>query len=159
MINLNVSTTIYRPVRQVFDYVSMPENDFQWQYGTLATANLSDAMGAIGALFRSIGHLMGRRVLSTFEVTEYEPHTKYAFKSVSGPLNSVTCYTFEMIDGCTKVNVTTHANIVNSFHINEALLEKRMKKQLQENLTLLKTLLEGKGAPSALETKLLTARM
>lgn len=150
---------IYRPVGQVFDYVSAPENDFQWQYGTLATANLSEATGAIGALFRSIGHLMGRRVLSTFEVTEYEPHTKYAFKSVSGPLNSVTCYTFEIANGCTKVNVATQANIINSFQINEAVLEKRMKKQLKENLALLKDLLEGRrGAPVA-EIKSLIVEM
>jgi len=86
MINLNVSTTIYRPIGQVFEFMSAPENDFQWQYGTLVSARLSEGDSEIGTSFRSIGHLMGRRVQSTFEVTEFEPNRKYAFKSLSGPL-------------------------------------------------------------------------
>jgi hypothetical protein len=42
MIILKVSTMICRTVKQVFDFVSAPENDFQWQYGTLAAARVSD---------------------------------------------------------------------------------------------------------------------
>jgi hypothetical protein len=72
MIDVNISVTIYKPVQQVFDFVSRPENDFQWQYGTLETARLSECANNSGTLFRSIGHLMGRRNLSTFEVAEYE---------------------------------------------------------------------------------------
>jgi len=71
MINLNISTIIYQPIKQVFDFVSAPENDFQWQYGTLASARLSEEVGSrLGTFFRSIGHLLGRRNLSTFGVIE-----------------------------------------------------------------------------------------
>jgi uncharacterized protein YndB with AHSA1/START domain len=144
MINLNISTMIYRPVKQVFDFVSAPENDFQWQYGTLASARISDDVHEVGNSFRSIGHLMGRRVQSTFEVTEYEPNKKYGFKSLSGPLHSQTDYTFEMADGSTRINVSTQANVVNFFQVDEGILEKKMKKQLKENLAMLKDLLEAK---------------
>jgi hypothetical protein len=51
MIKLNVSTMIYRPVQQVFDFVSAPENDFQWQYGTLAAARLPDGVDRLGSFF------------------------------------------------------------------------------------------------------------
>lgn len=143
MINLTVSTKIYRPIKQVFDFVSKPENDFQWQYGTLASARLSEEnTSTMGSFFRSIGHLMGRRVMGTFEVTEYEPERKYGFKSLSGPLNSQTSYTFEIADGSTKVNVLTQANLVNFFQMDERIVEKMMKKQIKENLTMLKDLLE-----------------
>ena len=74
MINLISSILIERPARQVFDFVSTPENDFQWQYGILATARLPKGSGAMRTFFRSIGHLMGRRNLSTFEITELEPN-------------------------------------------------------------------------------------
>jgi len=145
MINLNVSTMIYRPVSQVFNFMSAPENDFQWQYGTLATARLSEEVaGSIGSLFRSIGHLVGQRFESTFEVTEYEPNRKYGFKSLSGPLNSQTSYTFEIASGSTKVTVATQANLINSFQMAEGILEKKLKKQLKENLAMLKELLEAK---------------
>jgi uncharacterized membrane protein len=144
MINLNVSTMIYRPIRQVFDFVSTPENDFQWQYGTLASASLSEGTGAIGTLFRSISHLMGRRIESTFEVTEYALNKKYGFKSLSGPLHSQTSYTFEIANGSTKITVSTQANLVNLFQVGEGILEKKMKKQLKEDLAMLKEILEAK---------------
>src|SRR6266498_4102052 len=141
MINLNVSTMIYQPIKQVFDFVSIPENDFQWQYGTLASAKLTDGISNLGSFFRSVGHLLGHRVQGTFEVTEYEPNRKYGFKSISGPLHSQTSYTFEADNGSTRISISTQAHVVNFFQMNERLLEKKMKKQLKENLVLLKDLL------------------
>ena len=158
MINLNVSTMIYRPVQQVFEFVSSPENDFQWQYGTLATAGLSEGASRAGSFFRSIGHLLGQRVQSTFEVTEYEPNTKYGFKSLSGPLHSQTSYTFEVDRGSTKISISTQAHVADSFRMNERLVEKKMKKQLKENLILLKDLLEAKRMPPNFEVNPPTGR-
>ncbi|HET9911709.1 MAG TPA: SRPBCC family protein [Anaerolineales bacterium] len=146
MINLNVSTMIYRPIGQVFDFVSAPENDFQWQYGILESVRLPGGASNIGTLFRSVGHLMGHRLESTFEVTEYAPNKNYGFKSLSGPLHSQTSYTFEIVSGSTKVTVSTQANLVNFFQTGEGILEKKMKKQLKEDLTMLKGILEAKQA-------------
>lgn len=150
MIKINTNTIIYRPIKQVFDFVSTPENDFQWQYGTLASSRLSKKSNAIGSFFRSIGHLMGRRNLSTFEVTEYEPGRRYGFKSLSGPLNSHTIFTFEMNQGSTRVSISVQAQVhgINSEVISEVTLEKKMKNQIKENLKLLKELLEENTASS-----------
>jgi uncharacterized protein YndB with AHSA1/START domain len=142
MIHLEMSTTIYRPIQQVFDFVSTPENDFQWQYGTLATSKLSEGMSKKGTAFRSVGHLMGHRVQGTFEVIEYEPNREYGFKSLSGPLHSQTLYTFEMANGGTRIKMSTWAHVVNFFNVDERLLGTKIKKQWKENLTLLKGLLE-----------------
>lgn len=142
MINLTFNIKIYRPIKRVFDFVSEPENDFQWQYGTLASTRLPDNASAIGSFFQSIGYLMGRRIHGTFEVTEYEPCSKYGFKSLSGPLNSQTSYTFEIAEGSTKVNVSTQANLINFFQMDERIVERMMKKQIRENLAMLKSLLE-----------------
>jgi uncharacterized protein YndB with AHSA1/START domain len=144
MINLYMSTTIYKPVQQVFDFVSEPENDFQWQYATLETARLSEGVNNSGTFFRSIGHLMGRRNMSTFEVTEYEPNKKYSFRSLSGPLHSQTSYSFETFKSCTKINISMQANVIDFFQMDESLVERYLKRQLKENLAMLKGLLETK---------------
>lgn len=155
MINLNMSTIIYQPIKQVFDFVSAPENDFQWQYGTLASARLSEDIDSrLGTFFRSIGHLFGRRNLSTFEVTEYEPNKKYGFKTLSGLLCSETFYRFEIFNNSTMVNTITQAGVINPLQFNEGVLEKKMKKQLKENMTILKDLLEVQRTLPAFEKKL-----
>ena len=142
MINLISSILIERPVKQVFDFVSTAENDFRWRYGTLATARLPRGSSAMRTFFRSIGHLMGRRNLSTFEITEFEPNKKYGFKSLSGPVYSRTSYTLENISGRTRINVSIQASAPNFFHIAEKLLWKTMKIQLEEDVATLKTILE-----------------
>lgn len=142
MINLMSSTLIDRPIGQVFEFVSTPENDFRWQYGTLAAARLPRGGGAMQTFFRSIGHLMGRRNLSTFEVTEYEPDKKYGFKSLSGPVHTRTSYILEPVGGRTRVNVFIQASAPDFFHITERLLGRTMKRQLEENVSVLKTILE-----------------
>jgi len=106
MINLISTKLIYRPIKQIFDFTSTPENDFQWQYGTLKSARISEGSMRVGTFIRSIGHFMGHRIEGTFEVTEYEPNQKYGFKSLSGPLHSQTLYTFEIAGGGTKVKHT-----------------------------------------------------
>lgn len=137
-----MNAQICRSLKQVFSFVTTPENDFQWQYGTFASARIRQSLPDRGSFFRSIGHLMGRRNLSTFEVTEYDPNKRYGFKSLSGPLDTETTYNFEIVDGCTKITITTRANVVDFFPQDEGILEKRMKKQLKENLGMLKDLLE-----------------
>jgi len=134
---------IYSPVQQVFDFVSEPENDFQWQYGTLETARLSEDVNNTRIHYRSIGHFMGRRNLSTFEVAEYKPNKKYSIKSLSGPLYSQTSYTFETVNSGTKVNVSIQASVADFHQMDEGLVEKSLRKQLKENLALLKNLLEA----------------
>jgi hypothetical protein len=136
------STLIYRPIKRVFDFISMPENDFQWQYGTLASTRLSEGIIGLGACFQSVGHFMEIRMQSTFEVTEYEPNQKYGFKSTSGPLQSFTTYTLEILKGSTKVTVSLQASAINLIGLNENVLEKKMKRQLKENLAMLKNILE-----------------
>ncbi len=142
MINISSSINIYRPIKQVFDFITFSENDFQWQYGTLASGQFSEGLARGGSFFRSIGHLMGRRIHSTFEITDFEANRKYGFKSLSGPMDSQTLYTFEMDKGSTKINISTQASVINFFQIRETILEKQMKKQLKENLEMLKKILE-----------------
>lgn len=143
MINLSTTVTIYRPIEQVFDFVSDTENDFQWQYGTLDAARLSTDLTGAGAFFRSVGHFMGRRFLGTFEITEYETNRKYGFKSLSGPLRSQTLYTFDIASGRTRLNVAMQASVVDFFEVGEGILEKQLRRQLKEDLGLLKAILEG----------------
>jgi Polyketide cyclase / dehydrase and lipid transport len=144
MINFKSSEVICRPAGQVFHFLSTPENDVRWHYGTLASSTLTEGIPSKGTFFRSIGHWMGRRNLSTFEVTEYQPDQKYGFKSLSAPFSSQTSYSLGMADnGCTKIEISIQADVVNFFQMDEGILEKKMKKQLKEDLAMLKDLLEA----------------
>ena len=151
MFNLTTSTVIEAPINSVFDYMSTPENDFQWQYGTLATASITNRRNQMGVYFRSIGHLMGQRNLGTYEVIESSANLKYRFKSISGPLHLQTTYAFKMVGDETKVDISIRVGAVKFIHVKERILGRRMKKQLKENLAVLKGILEAGRIPSSPE--------
>lgn len=142
MIQISSNTQIYRPIKRVFDFISTPENDFQWQYGTLASISMPESKAGLGACFQSTGLMMGHRYQGTFEVTEFEPNSRYGFKSLSGPLQSFTSYALDIVRGSTEVKLLMQANIVHWIESNETMLQKKMKKQLKENLAMLKSILE-----------------
>jgi hypothetical protein len=85
---------------------------------------------------------MGQRVQTTFEVVEYEPTSRYGFKSLSGPLQSFTSFTLEIAKGYTQVKLSLQANLTNSVELSENVLEKKMKRQFKENLAMLKNVME-----------------
>jgi hypothetical protein len=143
MISFDLYTHIYRPLKQVFCFVATPENDFQWQYGTLASDRISKGEMGIGTLFRVTAHFMGQRIESTYEVTEFEPNKKYGFESRSGPTDSHTLYTFETTQGRTKINIFAQVNAGDLFKPGDLTIEKKIKKQYRENLALLKGVLEA----------------
>jgi hypothetical protein len=143
MISIDLNTHIYRPLNQVFTFVATPENDFQWQYGTLASTQISKGETQVGTLFRAVGHLMGRRIETTYEVTAFEPNKRYGFKSISGPVDLYTLYTFEMTESGTKINLSMGANPRDLFRLNDANVIKQFKKQYKENLAMLKSVLEA----------------
>jgi len=143
MISFDVNTYIYRPLKQVFSFVATPENDFQWQYGTLASAQISKGEMGIGTLFHSVGHFMGQRIESVYEVTEFEPNKRYGFKSRSGPMDSHTLYTFEVTKGSTRINICTRVSPGDLYKPGDVTVEKKVKKQYRENLALLKGVLEA----------------
>jgi len=143
MISFDLNTNIYRPLNQVFCFVATPENDFQWQYGTLTSTQISEGEIGIGTVFRSVGHFMGHRIESIYEVTEFEPNKRYGFKSRSGPMDSHTLYTFEVLGGSTKINISTRISPGDLFKPDNVAIEKKVKKQYRENLALLKGILEA----------------
>ncbi len=143
MIQLDLSIIIYRPLATVFNFISRSANDFEWQYGTLAADQVSAGTTGVGSSFRSVGHLMGRRMIGTFEITEYETNRQYGFKSLSGPLELHTLYTLETTDGRTRIRITTQASPAEALAGHEGVMEKYMQKQLKDNLAMLKTILEG----------------
>jgi hypothetical protein len=142
MIKFDLDIDIYRPLQEVFAFVVTPENDFHWQYGTLMSSQISNGEIGIGTLFRVVGHFMGRRMESVYEVTEFESNKRYGFKSQPGSLDLYTLYTFGVIKGRTTMNVFVQINPGDASIASNTTAEKSIKKQYKENLALLKDILE-----------------
>ena len=147
MIRFELSTHIHRPLSQVFAFVTTPENDFQWQYGTLATERVSNGEVGEGTLFRAVGHFLGQRMERVFEVTRFERNKVYAHKSISGPLFSQTLYRFAILGARTVLQVAVQLDPASSLGSVGLKNEKQVRNQYRQDLQLLRTVLETISSP------------
>jgi uncharacterized membrane protein len=143
MAKAEVSTTIKRPVEDVFAVIINFENRPKWSSGSLESKITSAGPIGVGTTSRSVTKLLGRRIESESEVTEFEPNRKFAEKSKSGPFPFQGSMTFEQIEGETRVNFTIEAEPGGFFKLAEPLIVIIAKRQFQSDLDNLKDLMEA----------------
>ena len=143
MATFNVSTTIKRPVEDVFAVLSNVENNPKWSSAALESEQTSAGPIGVGTTARFVGKFLGRRIESESEVTEFEPNRKYSWQSKSGPFPIKASTTFEQIEGGTRVNTTAEAEPGGFFKLAEPLIVSMGKRQFQSDLDNLKDLMEA----------------
>jgi len=143
MATFDVSTTIKRPVEDVFAVLSNVENNPKWSSVALEAQQTSPGPIGVGTTARFVGKFLGRRIESESEVTEFEPNRKYSWKSKSGPFPIKASTTFEQIEGGTRVNTTAEADPGGFFKLAEPLIMSMGKRQFQNDLDNLRDLMEA----------------
>jgi uncharacterized protein YndB with AHSA1/START domain len=96
------TVTIDRPIEEVFEYVSTPENDSTWASAALRHERTSPGPMRVGTTTRMDLRFLGRTGTYTWEVAEYEPPNLLAYRATSGPLPIVVRIRFEPVDGGTR---------------------------------------------------------
>jgi uncharacterized protein YndB with AHSA1/START domain len=69
------TVTINRPIEEVFEYVSTPENDPTWVSASLRHQRTSPGPMGVGTTTEEDVKFLERTSRYTWEVTEYEPPT------------------------------------------------------------------------------------
>ena len=100
------TVTIKRPIEEVFEYVSTPENDPTWIPSSLKHERTLPGPMRVGMTTQEDQKFFGRTSRDTWEVTEYEPPSILAYRATSGLLPIVIRLRFEPVDGGTRI---THA--------------------------------------------------
>ena len=104
------STTISRPIGEVFAFVADGENARQWRPGVLDVARQSGE--GMGAIYRQgVKGPGGRRIAADYEVTAFEPDRRIAFRAIAGPVRPTGEYQFAPAGDGTIVSLTLDATL------------------------------------------------
>jgi len=97
MIHAEVSTTIRRPVAEVFSYVTDPTNEPAWHTDAAEARLLTPGPIGVGSRIAYVFPFIGRRSTSIGEVVAFEPPHLEAIHFDSGPfgLKPRITYRFE----------------------------------------------------------------
>lgn len=98
------TVTINRPIEEVFEYASTPENDPTWVPASISNQRTLPGPMRVGMTTQETVKLFGRTSQDTWEVTEYDPPTVVAYRATSGPLSgAVVRVRCEPIEGGTRL--------------------------------------------------------
>jgi uncharacterized membrane protein len=145
MIKIELSVVINRPIEEVFDFTTNLDNASLFQPDVLESKQTSDGPIGVGTTWQEVRHMLGRRIESTNVVTEYEPNKKLFFKTASGPIPVEGGYTFESVEGGTKMSIHGQAETTGFFKLADPLVASTVKRQLEASSATLKELLEAQA--------------
>ena len=145
-----LSVVVDRPIEEVFAFATEPENEPLWQSTSLETEQTSGGPVGVGTTFRNTSKFLGRRIDSTYEVTENEPPRRQCVRATSGPIPGSGCYLFEPAEeGGTRFTQRLEAEIGGFFRLAEPLVGRAIRRQMDVDMATLKDLLEAGGTEGA----------
>jgi uncharacterized protein YndB with AHSA1/START domain len=138
--------TIERPVEEVFEYVSTPENDPTWVSVSIRNQRTSPGPMRVGMTTEEVVKFLGRTSRDTWEVTEYEPPTVVAYRATTGLLSGgVVRVRCEPVEGGTRLTHAVEYEPRGIYYKALALLMPWVLPRLLDGMDrTLKDLLEGK---------------
>jgi uncharacterized protein YndB with AHSA1/START domain len=142
--------TIERPVEDVFEYISTPENDPTWVSVSIRNQRTLPGPMRVGMMTEEDVMIFGRTSRDTWEVMEYEPPTVIAYRATSGLLcGGVVRIRCEPVEGGTRLTHAVEYEVRGIYYKTIAPLMPWATKRLIASMDrTLKDLLEGKTTTS-----------
>jgi len=102
--------TIKRPPADVFAFVADGTTATQWRPGVLDIA-LASGSGKGARYTQGVKGPFGRRIAADYEITEFEPNKRLAFRAVAGPVRPTGEYRFDEDADGTRVTFSLNAEL------------------------------------------------
>jgi uncharacterized membrane protein len=138
---IEASVVIDRPVEEVWTYATDLETWPQWHSSLNEMEVTSESQIGVGTTFHQTGQAIGQRIEHDSEITECEPPHKWCYQSTSGPFPFEAGYTFESVEGGTRVTLVGELDVGGFFKLAEPLVARQMRRTLESDLHSLKDIL------------------
>jgi uncharacterized protein YndB with AHSA1/START domain len=138
-----------RPVEEVFAYVDDDDKVKQWVGGLMETKRTTPGKPGVGSKFHQTLQVGKRTFEIDGELLAYEPNRRVKVKLDAGICEMEVIYTFEEIDGRTRLTYTCDSYYRKLFYRLLSPLTKRVgRRKLEEDFARLRNLLSAKSHPS-----------
>ncbi len=141
MASVSSSVTINQPVAKVFANVTSVESLKAWQPGILDAKVTPAGPIAVGSIYHYTTEVMGRKMETQTQVSQYEQNSKWAFKTIGVPRPVETVYLFEAAGNATKMTISMELS-GGYPAAAEAMVKQQMQKSLDEQGQKIKQVLE-----------------
>lgn len=150
MIKVEYSYLVNSPADAVFGYIANPVNDRYWQASCrdVVLEQPDEAVGE-GTRYDIQFQFLGRDMTFAAIVTEYEPRLRYAYETLSGPMQYQGSYRFTRLGSSTQIDWIFAAEPGGFFGIiPRTLLKKVLANQVEGDIGRLMQILGARRAVS-----------
>ena len=137
------SININRTVEEVFAYVTDVANLAKWDRQAGQSVQTSEGPVGLGTTYRGSYEVLGKAMDWTSEITEYEPNRKVVQKIDMGPTVMTMGWLLEPAESGTRFTISSEGYMSGLAKLAGPVLDRTMKKQMEDNLARLKAVLEG----------------
>jgi uncharacterized protein YndB with AHSA1/START domain len=140
-LELEVSTTIDRPVASVWDFYALHhvENHPRWD-PTLELEATSDAPIGVGTVIKRRATRFGETTEGTMEIIEFEPEKLMRVKTQDGPMTINGWVLFESVD-----DDTTKLVLGGEFPGMDDSMEEKIRPMMEQSASNIKSLIESEA--------------
>lgn len=144
MTEVRAEVEIERAAGAVFDYLADMENNPTWQRGQQSCVWTSEPPLALGSTYDQRARFLGRDIVSSFEVVEFEPGRRIRITSTSGSMPIDVTRTVEPLgsDRC-RVGAVVRGEPPRAFRILGPLLDRLVARSVNADYERLKAELEN----------------
>ena len=142
MITFDFGVLVDRPIKDVFAFVSNPNNMSQWNSTVVSLQQAIPGTVEVGTKFKTVGEMMGRRVEGEMQITIHEPDTQCGFQLQAGPMQVNLTFAFKTVGTGTKISLNAQGNPGGIYKLAEGVMAGQVKSMMEGNLARLKTALE-----------------
>lgn len=144
-VDVQVETTIARPVAEVASFAGDPTNAPQW-YANIKSVNWQTPPPvAVGSRMAFVARFLGKRLAYTYEVVELDAERRLVMRTADGPFPMETTYMWkELPEGETRMTLRNRGNPSGFSRVAAPMMERAMRRATSADLARLKALLEAR---------------
>lgn len=143
VVDISTSTVIERPRDEVALYAADPGNAPAW-YANIRSADwVTEPPLVVGSQIRFTARFLGRDLAYTYEVITFEPKGALVMRTVQGPFLMETTYTWEDVDGGTRMTLRNRGAPSGFGRLMAPLMGLAMRRAMTKDLARIKGILES----------------
>lgn len=145
-VDVLTETVIDAPCDLVAAYAADPSNAPEWYVNIVSVEWETESEVRVGARAAFVARFLGRRLVYTYEIVEYEPGRKLVMRADQGPFPMETTYTWEPygVEGD-----RTRMTLRNRGGGGSRLASMAVRRANRKDLAMLRHLLETRYGPGA----------
>ncbi len=137
-----LSITIDRSPKVLFQFLVEPKNLPKWVSAVSEAEKITRGALRVGTKMRTVANFLGRKAESVQELVEYEPNTRFAYRSQT-PFPFEFRYRLEPKDGGTRLKFVAEGEPRGFFKLADPIFQNVVRRQFQTDLRHLKDLMEA----------------